>query len=262
MKENGYLFTLREYYLGFLSSVSGPRRIEAGQLGDQQSGTRPEAIVAGGALPGSTPRPNALVQHSTGDALMKTVSKIIVATAIVLLTGIVYLGVSIARRGFSAREKPSRFEEFLARNARRIATPAGAKQLKNPYPLTSESLSGAREHWVDHCAICHALDGSGNTGIGQNLYPKAPEMRDEDTQGLSDGELYYIITNGIRFTGMPAWGREHSDEDTWQLVSFIRRLPELTSEELKLLEELERGEGDSAGSKEHQHGPESKPHTH
>ena len=184
--------------------------------------------------------------------------KAILLLGVVALGGLAYLGVAVARHGFSAREKPSRVEEFFARHARRIATPSDAKQLRNPYPVTRESLAAAREHWVVGCATCHALDGSGNTVLGRNLYPPAPYMRAAYVQTLADGELYYIITNGVRFTGMPAWGGEHSSEETWQLVSFIRRLPTLSPEELKQMEELATtgsaaGPAHEAGSKAHRH---------
>jgi len=160
---------------------------------------------------------------------MRTRTKAFYALGIGLFVGLISLGLWMVQHGFSAREKPSRLEEFLARHARKIATPAGTKALKNPYPVTPESLRAAQGHWVNHCAPCHGLDGRGNTPLGQNMYPKAPDMRDAATQGLSDGELYYIISNGVRFTGMPAWGSEHSPEETWQLVSFIRRLPHPTT---------------------------------
>ena len=180
---------------------------------------------------------------------MRLRTKVLIATGIVVVGGLGYLGSAIARHGYSAREKPSRLEEFLARHARKIATPAGAKELKNPYPATPESLAAARAHWAEHCATCHALDGGGNTVIGRNLYPKTPDMRDALTQGLSDGELYYIIANGVRFTGMPAWGGEDSPEEIWQLVSFIRHLPQLTPEELEEMQKTAAG-------------PESQGHTH
>ncbi len=189
---------------------------------------------------------------------MRTRTKAIIAVGLLVAAGLGYLGVSIARHGFSASERPSRLEIFLAQHARNIAAPAGAKELKNPYPVTGESLSAARAHWVSQCAICHGLDGTGNTPVGRNLYPKAPDMRDAFTQGLSDGELFYIINNGVRFTGMPAWGAEHSPEDTWELVAFIRRLPRLTSDELKLMERLAAGEaGQSAYSHTHAAGEKS-----
>jgi hypothetical protein len=63
-------------------------------------------------------------------------------------------------------------------------------------------------------------------------------MRLSATQDLTDGEIYYVIHNGIRLTGMPAWGTEVKDEDSWKLVLFIRRLPQLTSAEEREMEAL------------------------
>lgn len=190
---------------------------------------------------------------------MRSGTKAMIAVGLLLAAGLGYLGVSIARHGFSARDMPSRLEKFLAQHARKIAAPAGAKELKNPYPVTADTLTSARAHWVSQCAICHGLDGTGNTIVGRNLYPKAPDMRDAFTQGLSDGELFYIIKNGVRFTGMPAWGSEHSPEDTWELVSFIRRLPQLTPDELKLMERLAAGEV-SQSTYSHTHAAGEKSH--
>jgi mono/diheme cytochrome c family protein len=160
-----------------------------------------------------------------------------ICIVLVFASVITYLGFSLARHGFSAKEKPSRLEEFLARHARRIATPANAKQLKNPYSLTAEGLNDVRQHWMEHCIVCHGSDGRGNTVVGHNLYPKAPDLRSPEVQALSAGELFYIISNGVRFTGMPAWGSEDSPEEIWQLVSFIRKLPLLTPAELELMEQ-------------------------
>jgi len=70
--------------------------------------------------------------------------------------------------------------------------------------------------------------------MGHGLYPKPPDLRGPRTQKLSDGELFWIIENGVRFTGMPAFGGmgEHGNgEDSWKLVRFIRHLPQLTMEE-------------------------------
>jgi mono/diheme cytochrome c family protein len=105
-------------------------------------------------------------------------------------------------------------EAFLVRRARRWAIPAEAKHLKNPMPTDAETLEHGRNHWADHCATCHANNGSGETEIGRGLYPRAPAMRQPETQSLSDGELYNIIRNGVRMTGMPAWGHpEDGDLD-------------------------------------------------
>ena len=142
----------------------------------------------------------------------------------------------LTSHGFSARERPSSFEAFLARRARRLATPPDARTLKNPLPATPLDIAEARDHFADHCATCHGNDGTGKTQINAGLYPPAPDMRQNDTQQLSDGELFYIIKNGIRFTGMPGWGGE--DDENWQLVLFIRHLPELSGQELELMKEI------------------------
>jgi mono/diheme cytochrome c family protein len=144
---------------------------------------------------------------------------------------IVIYGLLTFRHGFSARDNPSQQETVIARVARRLAVPAGAKRQQNPFRATPELLAEARADFADHCAICHANNGGGNTEIGQNLYPKAPDMRLPATQNLTDGELYYTVHNGIRMTGMPAWGSGDKDDDSWKLVLFIRHLPQLTAEE-------------------------------
>lgn len=148
--------------------------------------------------------------------------------------GAVFSGFFIVRRGLSARNEPSTVEVFIARTMRSLAVPRRTRNLANPVPLTDKALADARAHFADHCATCHANDGSGNTPIGRNLYPKAPDMRLPATQNLTDGELYSIIQDGIRLTGMPAWGKagDDSDEDSWKLVHLIRHLKELTLEQV------------------------------
>jgi mono/diheme cytochrome c family protein len=147
-------------------------------------------------------------------------------------------GFATIRRGFSARDSPSFVETYVAKTARRLSVPASQRNASNPFASSPEVLAEMRAHFADHCAICHGNDGSGKTQIGQNLYPKAPDMRLPRTQNLTDGELYYTIHNGIRLTGMPAWGTDEKDEDSWKLVLFIRHLPQLTSAEEREMEAL------------------------
>jgi mono/diheme cytochrome c family protein len=143
-------------------------------------------------------------------------------------------------RGISAREKPSWLEAQAAVFMRGWMTPSIYKGMQNPVANTQENFLAAREHYADHCASCHANDGSGNTEMGRNLYPKAPDMRLPRTQELSDGELFYIIENGVMLTGMPGWstGTPEGETSSWQLVHFIRRLPSLTPEDLQEMERM------------------------
>jgi mono/diheme cytochrome c family protein len=142
----------------------------------------------------------------------------------------------LVRRGFSARDNASSLEVFAAETIRRLSIPASARNASNPFQATPDILAQAREHFADHCSTCHANDGSGKTELGQNLYPKVPDMRLPETQNLTDGEIYYIIHNGVRLTGMPAWGDPNRDPDSWKLVFFIRHLPRLTPDEEKDME--------------------------
>jgi mono/diheme cytochrome c family protein len=146
----------------------------------------------------------------------------------------------VVTSGVSAKEQPGRLEEFLARNVRSMAVARRAKTLTNPVAYSVEVIADGRAHFADHCATCHANDGSGKTPIGQSLWPKAPDMRQALTQNLTDGELFWIIENGVRFTGMPAWstGTKEGETASWHLVHFIRRLPKLTPEELESMEAL------------------------
>ncbi|MGH9658842.1 MAG: c-type cytochrome [Bryobacteraceae bacterium] len=161
---------------------------------------------------------------------------IVIAALVALVATAGWIAWFLTAHGFSAREKPTAIEALLARHARRIATPPGARDLKNPLPETPLSLAEARDHFADHCAVCHANDGSGRTQINAGLYPPAPDMRQGVTQNLSDGEIFYIIRNGIRFTGMPGWGGD--DEENWKLVLFIRHLPKLSAKEIELMKEV------------------------
>jgi mono/diheme cytochrome c family protein len=146
--------------------------------------------------------------------------------------------ISILHDGLSARATPSALETAIARSARKMAAPSTARLAKNPVADSPEVQREARLHFADHCATCHGNDGSGDTMIGRGLYPKPPDLRASQTQKLSDGEIFWIIENGVRLTGMPAFGgagSEHSEhgstDDSWKLVHFIRHLPALTAEE-------------------------------
>ena len=156
---------------------------------------------------------------------------------VALAAGVVFV---VAARGFSARERPSAIEQWVARRARAMASPDGAKDLANPVPNSAEVLAEARAHWADHCAGCHANNGNGDTEMGKRMYPPAPDMRQADTQQMTDGELFFVIQNGVRMTGMPAWGgtSSHDEQDSWKLVRFIRHLPQITPGEEREMQSL------------------------
>ncbi len=150
------------------------------------------------------------------------------------------MGYRLFTTGFSAKTEPHALEVMMARQIRHLAIPIEKRNMLNPVPMSPAVLKESLAHFADHCAICHANNGSGQTPIGKNVYPKAPDLRLKDTQSMSDGELFFTIHNGIRYTAMPAWGEREPDKDlqSWKLVHFIRHLPELTRNELDKMKAL------------------------
>ena len=169
-------------------------------------------------------------------AAIRTVVLLVVLAGIVVGAVVLYAWT----RGLSARAEPGSIETFAARRIRDLAVARQARSLVNPVQRSPEVIAAGMAHFADHCASCHANDGSGNTTIGRGLYPRAPDMRLPGTQELSDGELFWIIENGIRFTGMPGWstGEPDGEDASWHLVHFIRYLPNLTPDDLKRMEAL------------------------
>ena len=160
------------------------------------------------------------------------------AMVAVIVAALLVLG-SMIRRGFSVHEEPSWVEATIARAMRQWAVPSALRKAKNPLPLTPQVLADGRAHFADHCAGCHGNDGKGG-GMGKQMYPKAPDMTAAPTQCLHDGELFSIIENGVRLTGMPGFGSGTADSayGSWSLVHFVRHLPKLTPEELAEMQKL------------------------
>lgn len=180
-----------------------------------------------------------------------------IAAAAVLLG--LLIGVAVFARtiryGFSALDRPTAVEAFMARNFRHWSVPTEFSNMKNPIPLTPEVLAEARAHFADHCAGCHGNDGRGKTEMGERLYPKAPDMTLSPTQKLSDGELFSIIENGIRLTGMPGWGEGTAESayGSWTLVHLVRHMPQMTAaevEEMKKMNPVSPGEMQEEQSEE------------
>jgi mono/diheme cytochrome c family protein len=191
---------------------------------------------------------------------------------VVLLIAVAAVAFWLARaNGFSARTPPTAVERVVMQGLHWLSVPRAARAAANPVAFSPEVWAQSQAHFADHCASCHANDGGGNTDLGRGLFPRAPDMRLAPTQDKTDGEIYWIIENGIRLTGMPAWGAGGgNDTDTWKLVHFIRHLKELTPEHLKAMAalnprspgEIEEEKADERFLAGEDAGPPPAPHHH
>lgn len=125
--------------------------------------------------------------------------------------------------GLRASSTPSAMESRTAAVLRKFATPASQRRLKNPVGSDAMAVEYGREVFLSRCATCHGIDGYGSTAVGRGSYPRVPDLHSRATQQLSDGEIHYIVLNGVRFSGMPS-SQFNSPDDSWYLVAYIRTL--------------------------------------
>ena len=126
----------------------------------------------------------------------------------------------------TADKRPSTVETTLANMAKDVVIPIEAEKKKNPLPVSKDTLREGRSIYLQSCAICHGDDRRGHTELGRGMYPPAMDLTSPHVQHWTDAELFWIIQNGVRLTGMPSWKSTITEEDTWKLVNFIHNLPE------------------------------------
>jgi mono/diheme cytochrome c family protein len=140
----------------------------------------------------------------------------------------------------AATSLPSKMETRLAQFSLNRSVARRAPSTKNPVPATPATWKAGLAHYKENCLVCHAAPGVDAGELAAGLNPSAPELTLPRVQARPDGELFWIVSNGIRTTGMPAFSPTHKPEEIWHIVSFMRHLPELTAEEQKALKAGEK----------------------
>ncbi len=143
------------------------------------------------------------------------VSRALAAAGTVLFT--------LALAGCQARQ-PGSFETALAVKVKSVTV--GGKTQQNPLPATQENINAGRENFSHYCMVCHGLDGQ-NTGVpfADRMSPPVPLLISPAVQRYTDGQLKWVIDNGIFPSGMPASKGILNDEEIWQIVHYLRHLP-------------------------------------
>lgn len=137
----------------------------------------------------------------------------------------------------AASVPPGALETRIARFALDRAVARRAPKSPNPLKADTEVLRSGRDHYKSMCVGCHGAPGVDPSEAGEGLNPPAPDLTLGRVQKRTDGELFWLVQNGIRMTGMPAFGPSHKDEEIWKIVAFLRHLPALTPEDEKALAE-------------------------
>jgi mono/diheme cytochrome c family protein len=169
-----------------------------------------------------------------------------VLTAAEVIGGLIVTLLVLPSMNWSATNKPAALETRIANYTISRWVRRNANNQSNPFPETPENLKPAKAEFGEHCAICHGLDGSGVNRIEADFYPAVPKLTGQ-IQSWSDGQIYYVIANGIGLSAMPGFSRNHDSQDIWHTVLWIRHLAKLTPDEKAQLENEMK-----AGSEQHE----------
>lgn len=156
----------------------------------------------------------------------------------------------------SAMNEESGMMKWVLNNTKNNSIESRSKNISVPDLNDSSMLKEGFEHYKEMCISCHGAPGNEETELTKALNPPAPYLA-EVVKGIDPKELFWITKNGIRMTGMPAWGKTHSDEKIWAIVAFVKKLPDMTVEEYQKMESPSGTMGD-----DEKHPVENEPQTH
>ncbi|MGD0075393.1 MAG: cytochrome c [Candidatus Binataceae bacterium] len=161
---------------------------------------------------------------------MRTIGIVLGTIVAIVIAAVFFIEVVAPSMNWSAAAEPGAVEEYLADRAIDGWVVRHASSDDNPLPASAGNLKAGRDDYRENCAGCHGLDGSGRNRLGAEFYPPIPKLI-EDTQQMTDGQIYFIIAKGIRYSGMPSFENHHKPEQIWRIVLWLRHLPNLTEQE-------------------------------
>lgn len=146
----------------------------------------------------------------------------VVATAIT--------GYAIIRTGLmpaNADERPPHFEVWAAKTSLHATLRRSAPRVTDPLPATTENLVAGVKLYAQNCAVCHGDANANATNVADGLYQKPPQLAKEGVEDDPDGVTYWKLRHGIRWTGMPAFGKTLSEKQLWQVTLFLKTMDHL-----------------------------------
>ncbi len=154
---------------------------------------------------------------------MKTVIKtLLISTAFAIILGltVIYTGMFNVATSW----KDPAIVRWALVTTRENSISSRASSIKAPKTTGAAQVDSGFRSYREMCAVCHTPPGGKDSPIAQGLNPEAPGLA-ESAEHMSSAELFWVIKNGIRMTGMPAWGPTHKDGEIWDIVAFLKKLP-------------------------------------
>jgi mono/diheme cytochrome c family protein len=185
----------------------------------------------------------------------------LVVAALVVLVGAAAVAIYAGLYNIAADVPHTQPLYWLLETVRERSVAARARDIVVPNNLDNANrISKGASEYAEMCSGCHLAPGMKRTEISQGLYPRAPELR--RGSDLTPAEQFWIVKHGVKLTGMPAWGVTHDDELLWDVVAFVRKLPELTPEQYEtmvknapkheeIMREMEMGRGQHGDHSQH-----------
>ena len=152
-----------------------------------------------------------------------------------VIGGLLLVALILPAMNWSATRKPGEVERKLASYVTSAWIRRNADAQSNPFRPTPENLKAGEGDFDEHCSGCHGLTASGENRLEADFYPPVAKLTG-DTQKWSDGELYFIVANGIRLTGMPGFGKQHDPKEIWGMILWVRHLAQLSPSEKVAIE--------------------------
>jgi mono/diheme cytochrome c family protein len=150
----------------------------------------------------------------------------ILVVFIALALGVAVVIVGLTQIRLDALQEPGHLETFLATLVKHLLVRRDSLKGIPPAPRNLQaSIEEGDKVYATDCSMCHGSDGRTPTDSGRWMYPRAADLTSPEVQQYRDRELFWILKNGIRLSGMPAFGRVESDEHIWNLVHYLRTLP-------------------------------------
>lgn len=159
---------------------------------------------------------------------------------IIAVVAFVYSGIF----NVSAQWEDPAVLRWLLVSTREASVEARAKNIIAPATGGEKQIENGFRSYREMCAICHTPPGGKDSPIKLGLNPSPPDLTKEADHKMTDAQLFWVIKNGVRMTGMPAWGVTHDDAEIWDIVAFVKALPEMDAVEYQRLnKQTIRGHG-------------------